>query len=155
SPDQALLEAASVVGSTFSVAAVAAGVPLSEDAIDARCAAWARHGQFLDTAGTETWPDGTVAACYRFRHTLYQEVVYARMSAWQQLRLHHQVGARKEAGYGEQAPTIATELAVHFERAQEVDRAEHYLCHTVDHAMQRSAYAEVIRHCPKGLELLE
>ena len=153
-PDQALLEAASVVGSTFSVAAVAAGASLSEEAIDARCAAWARHGQFLDATGTETWPDGTVAACYRFRHTLYQEMVYARVSAGLQLRLHHQIGARKEAGYGDQASTIAAELAVHFERAQEVDRAVRYLRHAVDHAMQRSAYADVIRHCTKGLELL-
>jgi DNA-binding winged helix-turn-helix (wHTH) protein/predicted ATPase len=154
-PDQALLEAASVVGPTFSVAAVAAGVSLSEEAIDARCAVWARHGQFLDATGTEAWPDGTVAACYRFRHTLYQEVVYARMSAGQRLRLHHQIGVRKEAGYNDQAPTIATELAVHFEHAQEADRAVHYVRHAVDHAMQRSAYAEVIRHCTKGLALLE
>jgi predicted ATPase len=96
-----------------------------------------------------------VAACYRFRHTLYQEVVYARVSAGQRLRLPHQIGARKEAGYGDQAPTIAAELAVHFERAQAADRAVRYLCHAADHAMQRSAYAEVIRHCTKGLELLE
>jgi predicted ATPase len=153
--DQALLEAASVAGSTFSVAAVAAGVSLSEEAIDTRCATWARHGQFLDATGIETWPDGTVATCYRFRHTLYHEMVYARVSAGQRLRLHHQIGARKEAGYGEQALTIAAELAVHFERAQETDRAVRYLRHAVDHAMQRSAYADVIRHCTQGLELLE
>jgi predicted ATPase len=127
SPDQVLLEAASVAGSTFCVAAVAAGVSLSEEAIDARCAAWARHGQFLDATGTETWPDGTVAACYRFRHTLYHEVVYARVAAGRRLRLHHQIGARKETGYGDQALTIAAELAVHFERAQEADRAVHFV----------------------------
>ena len=117
---------------------------LSEEAIDARCAAWAHHGKFLDATGTETWPDGTVARCYRFRHTLYQEVVYARVSAGQRLRLHYQIGAGKEAGDGDQALTIAVEFAVHFERAQEADRAVRYLRHAVDHAMQRSAYADVL-----------
>jgi DNA-binding winged helix-turn-helix (wHTH) protein len=154
-PDQALLEAASVAGSTFSVASVAAGVSLSEEAIDARCAAWAQQGQFLTALRTETWPDGTVAACYGFCHILYQEVVYARMSAGKRLRLHRQIGARKEAAYGDQAPTIAAELAVHFERAQDTDRAVHYIHHAADQAMQGSAYAEVIRHCTTGLALLE
>jgi predicted ATPase len=153
--DQAVLAAASVAGHAFSVAAVAAGVSLSEETIDARCGAWAHHGQFLHATGTETWPDGTVTACYQFRHVLYQEVVYARVSAGHRVRLHHQIGTRKETGYGDQVLTIAAELAVHFERAQEAHRAVRYVRYAADQALQRSAYADVIQHCTKGLELLE
>ena len=55
---------------------------------------------------TETWPDGTLTACYRFRHALYHEVVYRRVSAGRRVRLHHQIGARLERGYGDNAPRL-------------------------------------------------
>jgi hypothetical protein len=35
------------------------------------------------------------------------------------VRLHQQIGARKEAGYGAQARQIAAELAVHFTRGRD------------------------------------
>ena len=41
-----------------------------------RCARLARQGQLLRSSGERAWPDGTVAGCYSFIHTLYQEVVY-------------------------------------------------------------------------------
>jgi predicted ATPase len=146
--DQAILETASVVGPTFSVAAVAAGVSLTEADIEARCTTWARQGQFLLTVGTETWPDGTVAACYRFRHTLYHEVVYARVSAGQRMRLHRQIGNCLETHYGEQAATIAAELAVHFERGGVEQRAMLYLLQAAENAKRRSAYPEALVHHP-------
>ena len=152
--DQALLEAASVAGHTFAVAAVVAAVPLAPEALEGRYTALARHGQFIAASGTETWPDGTVTACYQFRHALYHEVVYARVSAGQRVRLHQQIGARKAAGYGVQAQQIAAELAMHFERGQEIQQAVVYLQQAADTALQRRAYAEVIRHLTKGLALL-
>ena len=152
--DQALLEAASVAGHTFAVAAVAAAVPLAPEALEGRYTALARHGQFIAASGTETWPDGTVTACYQFRHALYHEVVYARVSAGQRVRLHQQIGARKAAGYGVQAQQIAAELAMHFERGQETQQAVVYLQQAADTALQRRAYAEVIRHLTTGLALL-
>ena len=79
--DQALLEAASVAGSMFAVAAVAAGLAQAPETLEARLTALARQGRFIRASGTETWPDGTVTACYQFIHALYHEVVYARVSA--------------------------------------------------------------------------
>src|SRR5262249_23076877 len=77
--EQALLEAASVAGGTFTVAAVAAGVVQPEERIDERYATWARQGRFVHAQGIETWPDGTVTACYSFHHALYHEVIYRRV----------------------------------------------------------------------------
>jgi DNA-binding winged helix-turn-helix (wHTH) protein/predicted ATPase len=154
SADQALLEAASVAGNTFTVAAVAAGVSLPEEAIEARCTAWARQDRFLQAAGTETWPDGTVTACYRFRHGLYHEVVYGRVSAGQRVRLHQQIGARLEAGYGADAPALAAELAVHFTQGQDLQRAVAYLLQAAQNAIRRSAYPEARRHLTTGLALV-
>ena len=152
--DQALLEAASVAGSTFAVAAVAAGVAHPSETLELRYTAFARQGQFLRARGTETWPDGTVTACYQFRHAVYHEVVYARVSAGHRVRLHQQIGARKEAGYGAQVRQIAAELAVHFARGQDARRAVRYLHYAGENALQRSAYQEAITHLRHGLEVL-
>ena len=153
SDDQAILEAASVVGLNFSVAAVAAGVTLAEADIEACCTTWTRQNQFLLAAGTETWPDGTVTACYRFRHALYHEVVYARVSAGQRIRLHRQIGNGLETRYGEQATTIAAELAVHFERGAVDQRVVIHLLQAAENAKRRSAYPEALAHLTRGLEV--
>ncbi|HXH09702.1 MAG TPA: AAA family ATPase [Alphaproteobacteria bacterium] len=152
--DQALLEAASVAGTTFTAAAAAAGMAQAEATLEARLTALARQGRFVRAAGTETWPDGTVTACYQFLHELYQEVVYARVSPGHRVRLHQRIGLRKEAAYGAEAPMIATELARHFMRAQDGRRAVGYLRHAAAIAMRRHAYREVIQHCTAGLTLL-
>ena len=152
--DQALLEAASVAGHTFSVAAVAAGVAQAPERLEAHYTVLARHGRFIRASGIETWPDGTATACYQFIHALYHEVVYARVSAGQRMRLHQQIGARKEAGYGAQARQIAAELAVHFTRGHDAWRAITYLQYTGENALRRSAYQEAITQLTTGLEVL-
>ena len=152
--DQALLEAASVAGSTFAVAAVAAGVAQAPETLEARLTAFARQGRFIRASGTETWPDGTVTACYQFLHALYHEVVYARVSAGHRVRLHQQIGVRKEAGYGAQARQIAAELALHFVRGHDAGRAVTYLHYAGENALRRSAYQEAITQLTAALDLL-
>jgi predicted ATPase len=80
--EQHVLEAGSVMGIQFSAATVAAGLEERVDAVEEWCSPLARRGQFLQSSGVEEWPDGTVASCYRFRHTLYQQVVYDRLPVW-------------------------------------------------------------------------
>ena len=155
SEDQAILEAASVAGMTFSVAAVAAAVDLAMATIEARCATWARQGWLVQDQGTETWPDGTVAARYGFRHALYHEVISARISPGQRIHLHHHIGHRKERAYADQTQSIAAELAVHFEQAREIQRAVLYRHKAAETALQRSAYAEAIAYLTQGLALLK
>jgi len=104
---------------------------------------------------TVEWPDGTVAAHYGFIHALYQEVLYDRVPTGRRIRLHKQIGEREEAGYGERAGEIATELAVHFERGRDAQRAVQYLRLAGENAEQRSAYQEAIAYLTKGLELLK
>jgi predicted ATPase/DNA-binding winged helix-turn-helix (wHTH) protein len=152
--DQMLLEAASVVGAEFSAAAVAAGVGRTAEAVEARCEALARRGQFVQACGSAVWPDGTVAARYGFIHALYQEVLYDRVPAGQRVRVHRQIGGRLEAGYGGQAREIAAALAEHFVRGRDAPRAVQYLRYAGENAWQRSAPQEAITHLSKGLELL-
>jgi DNA-binding winged helix-turn-helix (wHTH) protein/predicted ATPase len=152
--DQAILEAASVVGMEFSAAAAAAGVEGAPEAVEARCAALAGRGQFLRARGTAPWPDGTIAARYGFIHALYPEVLYHRVPAGQRVRLHREIGGRLEAGFGGQVREIAAELALHFVRGRDTQRAVQYLRYAGENAWRRSAYQEAVTHLTQGLELL-
>jgi len=150
-----VLEVASVVGGVFAVASVAAGMQTAPDAVEAVCETLARRGQFIEDQGLMTWPDGTVSGQYRFRHALYQAVLYQRLGRGQRARLHRAIGTREEMGYGERASAIAVELAMHFERGQDAARAVRYLQQVGETALQRQAYQEAIHAFTRGLTLLQ
>jgi DNA-binding winged helix-turn-helix (wHTH) protein/predicted ATPase len=151
---QQLLEAASIVGLEFTAAAVAAAVEQGVEAAEDRAATLARRGQFVQIHGEAEWPDGTVTTRYGFRHALYREILYERVPVSRRLRWHRQIGRRLEAGYGPQACEVAAELAEHFMRGRDTERAVQYLYYAGEQAVQRSAHQEAMIHLTKGLELL-
>ncbi|MGH8006812.1 MAG: ATP-binding protein, partial [Candidatus Binatia bacterium] len=153
--DQQMLEAASVAGMEFSTAAVAAALEETVDQVEAQCEGLARREHFLRVRGASDWPDGTIATRYEFLHALYQDALYQRLPVGRRQRLHQRVGEREEAAYGDRVGEIAAELAVHFERSQDAQRAVTYLHQAAENAMRRSAHQEAIEHCTKGLELLQ
>jgi predicted ATPase len=153
--DQGILSAAAVAGDAFTVAAIAAATAMPEERIEACCAAWAREGKFLTADGATTWPDGTLTAGYRFRHSLYQEVVYAGISPEQRARLHRAVGDRLEMAHGKRAAAVAAELAMHFEEARTPRKALVYLEQAARNALERSAYAEARRHLESAQKVLD
>jgi predicted ATPase len=152
--DQALLETASVAGMVFSAATVAAGMEAAMLEVEQRCAVLARQHQVVQACGTATWPDGTLAAQYGFRHAFYHEVFYARVPGARRAQLHRQIGARLEAGYGPHARDIAAALATHCVQGREAQRAVQYLRLAGENALQRSAHQEAVGHFTTALELL-
>jgi predicted ATPase/DNA-binding winged helix-turn-helix (wHTH) protein len=152
--DQALLETASVAGMVFAAATVAAGMETTVLEAEHRCAALARQHQLVQACGTATWPDGTLAAQYRFRHAFYHEVCYERVLGARRVQLHRQIGVRLEAGYGPHAQDMAVALALHFVQGREAQRAVQYLRLAGENAMQRSAHREAVGHFTTALELL-
>lgn len=153
--ERRMLEAASVVGVAFSAAAVAAGLGVAVEEVEEQCEGFVQQEHFLRASGTAEWPDGTVAACYGFLHTLYREVLYQRLTASRRQRLHQQIGERVEYAYGERASEIAAELAVHFEQGHNYHKAIQYLEQAGKNSTQRVAYAEAVQHLTKALELLK
>jgi DNA-binding winged helix-turn-helix (wHTH) protein/predicted ATPase len=151
---QQVLEAASVSGSRFTPAEVAAMVqgPVAE--VEAICDELTRQGSVIEAQGVETWPDGTVTGRYGFRHVLYREVLYERLGMAQQARWHRLLGERLEAGYGDRASEQAGALALHFERGQDGWRAVQYQRYAAEQALSRHAYTEAFVHGHRGLELL-
>ncbi|HSX83545.1 MAG TPA: AAA family ATPase, partial [Candidatus Saccharimonadia bacterium] len=153
--DQEILAAASVAGVEFAVAAVAAGVQHPEEDVEAQCDALARQQQLVQARGATVWPDGTVTARYRFRHALYQELIYERVPVSRRVRWHQQIGTRLEMAFGLRAGEIAAELAVHFEHGRDYDRAVQYLQHAAEIAVQRHAHREAIAYLRRALTLLD
>jgi predicted ATPase len=149
-----VLEAASVVGDTFPVAAVAAGVRHDLETVEAWCETVVHTSHLLDAEGLTAWPDGTWSSRYRFRHALYRQVLYERLGAGRRLWLHRRTGARLEAGYGAQVGERAAELAVHFLHGRDIARAVYYLSAAAEQALARSAPREALGHCTQGLDLL-
>jgi predicted ATPase/DNA-binding winged helix-turn-helix (wHTH) protein len=133
---QRVLEVASVAGVDFVAAAVAAGLEADVTTVEEHCEALGEQ-QMLRSLAVTTWPDGTVATRYAFVHALYQQVVYERLGAGRRVRLHQRLGECLEKAYEAQAGEIAAELAEHFVRGQDTQRAVHYLHLAAENALHR------------------
>ena len=149
-----VLEAASVVGKVFAVAAVAAGSQVPVEDVEAVCEGLAAQQHLIDDAGLRVWPDGTSGGRYRFQHALYQQVLYDQIGTARRGQLHQRIGVRLEAGYGARAGEVATQLAVHFERGGATAQAVHYAQQAADNAARRNAHHEASTALRKGLALL-
>jgi predicted ATPase len=149
-----VLEAASVVGKAFTVAAVAAGSQTPMADVEAVCEGLAAQQHLLDDVGLREWPDGTRGGRYRFQHALYPQVLYEQIGTARRQQLHRRIGERLEAGYGARAGEIAALLAVHFERGSATAQAVRYAQQAADNAARRNAQHEAIAALTKGLVLL-
>lgn len=150
----AVLEAASVAGDEFAVAAVAAAMPADVAAVEDACAQLASQGALLVDAGLAEWPDGTLAGRYRFQHALYRQVLYEGMAEARRVRLHAAIGRREEAGFGARAGEHAAELAMHFARGRVHERALHFHELAMAAALERHAAPEALAHCTAALDAL-
>jgi predicted ATPase len=149
-----VLEAASVVGKEFPVAAVAAGSQASVEDVEVVCEGLAAQRHLLDDAGLTVWPDGTSGGRYRFQHALYQQVLYDQIGTARRRQLHQRVGVRLEAAHGVRVGEIAAQLALHFEHGGETFQAVHYWQQAGDNAARRNAHHEASIALSKSLALL-
>jgi tetratricopeptide (TPR) repeat protein len=153
-PVRRVLEAASVAGDEFAVAAVAAALQADAGSIEDLCEQLASQGQFIVDAGIAEWPDGSVSGRYRFRHALYHRALYEGIAAARRVRLHRAIGRREEAGFGTRAGEHAAELAMHFTRGRDHMRALHFHELAAAAALDRHAAHEAASHCTAALEAL-
>lgn len=150
--DRNLLMAASVVRREFATAAVAAALDTDVDAVETACARLARQGAFIVRSGSAGWPDGTPAELYAFRHDLYRELLYDRLPATRRALSHARIGRRLEAAWSGRLEIVASELAEHFERGNEVVRAIPHHQRAAAKALRRSANAEAVGHLRRALD---
>jgi DNA-binding winged helix-turn-helix (wHTH) protein/predicted ATPase len=152
--EQHALEAASVVGGEFTAAAAAVALQAETATVEEVCDGLVQRGQFLYAVGVREEPNGTVSACYRFAHFLYQQALSERVGAARRLRLQRRIGEWVEAVYAERVNEVAAELAMRFESSHDYERAVRYLLLAGENAMRRHAPREAAVSFAKGLRLL-
>ena len=136
------LEAASVVGMTFSAETLAAALSLGNRQIEEHCEALARPRLFI--TGSES------IGRYRFRHAFYREFAYNRLPPLQSARLHLKIGEWLESTRI-RPEELAAELALHFERGREWEKAIKYLQLAAANALARHALHETAQLLRRGL----
>jgi DNA-binding winged helix-turn-helix (wHTH) protein/tetratricopeptide (TPR) repeat protein len=155
-PEQRILKSASVAGERFSVWAITTTLDIAPHQIEDLCEGLAERQQFIKSTGIEELSNGSVSARYEFRHSLYRQVIYRRLSDVTRSKLHRGLGARLKSlcTLGKREQEMASELALHFERGREYEQAIRYLMLTAENAAGRFAYRDVIQVLQQALKLL-
>ena len=151
--EQDILRCASVAGDRFSVWAITTAAGMEPDDIEAICEKLAGREHFIKAAGIHVLASGEFSAYYEFRHSLYREVLYRRLSEVSRSKLHQVLGHRLEALCIPCEQELATELAQHFEEGHEYEQAIRYLMLGAQNASGRFAYRDAIEILNHALEL--
>ena len=152
--EQKVLRAASVAGLRFSAWSVGAALGRDAGPIEETCDQLAQRQHLLRRCGIQELAGGTASAQYEFRHVLYRDVLYAQLPAGQCRHFHLQVASRLEQLWNETDPSLAAELASHFQAARDYPRAVQYLILTAGNAARRYAHSESVELLRQALALL-
>lgn len=153
-PAQALLEAASLCGMSFSTQAIAAASERSNEDVEAECRRLT-NTLFLRAAGESQWPDGSRGLQLTFRHSHYRQILDDRVAGEHRQHLHRQIAQRMEAGYGAQVGEIATTLSFHYEHAGDILRAVDFIEIAAQRANTRRVMYEAMTLYQRAVTLLE
>jgi tetratricopeptide (TPR) repeat protein/tRNA A-37 threonylcarbamoyl transferase component Bud32 len=153
--DRRALQYASIEGEEFLSTVLAQLLGVEELEVEERLDRIAKVHRLIEASGEEELPDSALTTRYRFTHALYQNSLYREMVGKRRVLLHRRAGEQLLRHYGDQAPRIAAQLAMHFERGRDYGRAIEYLIQAGDHATQIYANAEADKHYSHALGLVE
>jgi tetratricopeptide (TPR) repeat protein len=147
------LQYASVEGEEFLSTVTAAllecdQLKLEEQMIDLE----RRHG-LIRVRAEEELPDGVLAVRYAFAHALYQNVSYEDVASRRRTLLHCRAGEELLLHYGDSAPRISVQLAMHFERGRNWSSAIEFLVIAGDNATSVHANTQAEEHYTRALGL--
>ena len=145
--EKALLQQLAVIGRQFPVSLVKHVIAQPEAELY-RLLASLQHKEFLYEQ--PAFPEVE----YIFKHALTQEVAYGTVLQEQRKLLHERTGQALEALYGTTLHEHYSDLAHHYRRSPNTEKAIAYLQLTGQQAVQRSANTEAINHFTAALELL-
>ncbi len=153
--DRALLLAASVQGSEFDSATVAAAAGLDPALVEERLEILERVHVFVHRGDEQELPDRTITLKYRFVHVLYQNVLYASLQPTRRAALSGKVARALVDRYRTQAATLAGRLALLFEAAREFSESASYFRLAAQHAADLFAFREALNYADRGLRNLD
>lgn len=146
--EQRLLEAGSLMRIAFPAWAVAAALDEDAAAVEEACDEMARRLYFVERAGQDELPDGSRSAFYVFAHGLYREALYQRQTSTRRAQRHVRIATRLGQLFAGREASVAREMALHYECAEDWRLAADTLRSAARHAEQREA-------CTEAGELLE
>ena len=152
--EQRVLEGGSVAGERFSVWASAAMLETSAESIEEAYERLADRQQFIRFVGIHQAANGADSAHYEFRHSLYRQALYRRLSSVNRSRLHRSLGERLMTICVAGKRELASEVALHFEAGRDFDRATRYLLLAADNTEKRFSYRDSIQVLRQALELI-
>jgi len=152
--EQRVLEGGSVAGERFSVWAVAAMLETSADSIEAAYERLAGREQFLRFAGIHTAANGAHSAHYEFRHDLYRQAHYRRLSSVNRSKLHRSLGERLKTICFAGRQELASEVALHFEEGRDYEQAVRCLMLAAENTQKRFSDRDSIQVLRQALELI-
>jgi predicted ATPase len=153
--DQRLLAAASIQGHEFDSAVVAGALELDPDGIEERLQLLERVHGLVRLIREQELPDGKLTLRYAFVHVLYQQALYANLSATRRaklsLKLAEALAGHQKAG----SPSAAAELACLYEVGRDFAQAARYLLLAAQNAARVYADREAVVLASRGLRQLD
>ena len=147
-PDEkALLQQLSVIGRQFPVSLVCQVIAQPEADLY-RLLTSLQHKEFLYEQ--PAFPESE----YIFKHALTQEVTYGTVLQEQRKTLHERTGQALETVYAATLHEHSSDLAHHYRRSPNTEKAIHYLHLAGQQALQRSAHTEAISDLGMALDML-
>jgi class 3 adenylate cyclase/tetratricopeptide (TPR) repeat protein len=142
-----LLQTLAVIGREFPLSLIRAVIPKSDDELH-RLLNDLQLGEFI----YEQPAMGDTE--YIFKHALTQEVAYNSVLVERRRQLHERIGAAREALYASSLEDHLAELAHHYSRSPNADKAVDYLGRAARQALSRSAFNEALAHARAGVALI-
>jgi class 3 adenylate cyclase/tetratricopeptide (TPR) repeat protein len=147
---QLLLKAASAIGGDFTAETAQAVYPRETALSDTK----AMLDQLVDQDFLLVEDEGSTAS-YAFRHAVSQEVTYRLLSFAQRVTLHKTIAGVIERQHSEWLEPYFSQLAQHWERANERDHAIRYLELSANQALRSYANRDAIRYIQRAFRLIE
>jgi len=153
SEEQRILQSASVAGERFPVWAPAVMLGVSPESIEEACERLAEKQQFIRFAGFHAATNGADCAHYEFRHALFRQALYGRLSNLNRSKLHRCLAEELLRAYNAGKRELASELALHFEEGRDYEQAARCLLITAENAARRFSYRDSVRVLEHALRL--
>ena len=148
SDEKDLLQALAVIGKEFQLGLIRAVTAKSDDALN-RMLGDLQLAEFI----YEQPALGDIE--YSFKHALTQEVAYNSVLIERRKLLHERAAEALETMFAAQLDDHLEELAHHYSRGDNLEKAVEYLGQAGQQAAQRSAYADAINRLTLAIDLLQ
>jgi class 3 adenylate cyclase len=143
-----LLQTLAVIGREFPISLIGAVVTKSDDELS-------RLLDDLQLAEFIYEQPATGGIEYIFKHALTQEVAYNSLLVERRRQLHERTAAALETLYASSVEEHLADLAHHYARSANLDKAVEYLARAGRQSLNRSAYAEAQAQLEQGVEWIK